>query len=150
MDDLELEDGQEIEFNKNLTDVLLYELYDSREIVVKCEISQILVALTYNCKILTEYMVDVDILSKLLELTYSNCWQLVENILLIIGNVLGCNKDCLEHIITSIPLIMRLKEMLTYDNFEGYDSIRPNVMWVIRLIATRLKEDKYIIVNLFF
>jgi hypothetical protein len=146
-DELNLDDScQDINLDKNLVDVLLYDLFQSREIVIKFEISQIFLNLSTNSKIFNESLIDVDYLNKFLELTYSNYFPLVENILLIIGNMFQDSPKQIEFFVTRVPIVYRLKELLQYDKFEGHDHIRNYLLWLIKNFVSKLPRDKFIMV----
>jgi hypothetical protein len=127
--------------------VLLYDLYESKEISVKLDISQIFLNLSYNSKNISETLIDIDYLNKFLELTYSNCFALVENILIIIGNIIQDNPPQIEFIVTKIPIIYRLKELIQYDNFEGNGNMRNYLLWLIKCFASKMPAEKFIMVN---
>jgi hypothetical protein len=150
MEDLELEPGQEIEIDKNFIEVLIYELFDSTEINVKCEISQIFICLTFWSNFISEMLVDVDLISKLIELTYHNCWNLVENIIIIFGNIISSNQKNLENLTKNSPLIIRLNQLLSYDKFDGHPTIRANLLWIIKVITSKTNDDKFIIVTIYY
>ncbi len=127
--------------------MLLYDLYESKEISVKLDISQIFLNLSYNSKNISETLIDIDYLNKFLELTYSNCFALVENILIIIGNIIQDNPPQIEFIVTKIPIIYRLKELIQYDNFEGNGNMRNYLLWLIKCFASKMPAEKFIMVN---
>lgn len=126
---------------------MLYDLFESREISIKLEISQILLNLSYNSKNISEMLFDIDYLNKFLELTYSNNFQIVENVLLIIGNMIQDNSEQIEYIITKIPIIYRIKELIQYDNYDGYENIRSYLLWLIKSFASKIPVEKYIMVK---
>ena len=141
MQDLELEPDEEFNLDKDLLEVLVFDLFDSQEANVKCEISQILIYLTFNSKLISEFLTDLEYLRKFIELTYSNNWTLVENIIIIIGNIIGNDRKNIDLIIKNLPLIFRLKEMLVLENLS--DSNITNLIWLIRIIIEYLKIERY-------
>ena len=130
--------------------MLLYDLYESKEISVKLDISQIFLNLSYNSKNISETLIDIDYLNKFLELTYSNCFALVENILIIIGNIIQDNPAKIEFIVTKIPIIYRLKELIQYDKFEGNGNMRNYLLWLIKCFASKMPAEKFIMVNFLY
>jgi hypothetical protein len=115
---------------------------------VKLDISQIFLNLSYNSKNITETLIDIDYLNKFLELTYSNCFSLVENILLIIGNMIEDNPTQVEFIVTKIPILYRLKELLQYDKYEDNGNMRNYLLWLIKCFVSKMPSEKYIMVKL--
>jgi len=146
-DELNLDDtSQDLNLDKNLVDVLLYDLFNSREIAIKFEISRIFLNFCANSKIFNEILIDVDYLSKFLELTYLNYFPLVENILLIIGNIFQDFPNQIQFIVTKVPIVYRMKELLQYDKFDGNDNIRYYLLWIIKTFVFDLPKDKFIMV----
>jgi len=147
-DDLNLDNSTEdLNLDNNLIHVLLYDLYESKEIPVKLDISQIFLNLSYNSKNISETLIDIDYLNKFIELTYSNCFSLIENILIIIGNIIQDNPTQIEFIVTKIPIIYRLKELIQYDKFQGNGNMRNYLLWLTKCFASKMSVEKYIMVN---
>jgi hypothetical protein len=144
--DLDLSAEEDIDWDKNFILVLAYELFESREISVKYEISDIFVNLSENSSKFNEILLDNEYLSKFLELTYSNSFPLIENILIIFGNIIKDFPEHVNYIIESIPLVYRIKEMIIYDKFDSHETIRKFIVFNLKIIACSINEERYIIV----
>ena len=125
---------------------MLYDLFQSRELIVKYEISEIFLNLSSNSKIFTESLLDVDYLNNFLEMTYSNYFPLVENILLIIGNIFQDHPNQIELFASKVAIVYRLKELLQLDKFDGHENVRNYLLWLIKTFVTNISKDKFLIV----
>ncbi len=148
-DDLDsLMEDEELELQESLFNVILYELFDASESCVKFEISQIFVNFTHISKQLTEKLADSDYIYKLLQLTYSNCVPLIENVILIIGNVFtDSDDDNCAYLTSNVAVIHRLKEMLINCDLEINVNLRNAILYCLKSIVGSTLEERYIIVR---
>ena len=123
---------------------MLYDLFQSRELIVKYEISEIFLNISANSKIFTKSLLNVDYLNKFLEMTY--CSDLLENILLIIGNIFQDHPNQIELFASKVAIVYRLKELLQLDQFDGHENVRNYLLWLIKTFVTNISKDKFLIV----
>lgn len=151
MNDLELKEGQELELDNKLIDILSYELADSHEISVKYTISNIFVNMTNASSSITEKIAEVEFIQKLFELSYGIYMPFVENLLIILGNILIDHpKETLNIILKQIPIIIRLKELLDSNEIQNNTGVLSAIFSLLKNISRLLDEKNKIIVLFLF
>ena len=144
----DLREGEELELQDNLFNVLFYELMDSNEICVKLEISQIFVNLSHISDQFTEKLADLDFLHKIIQMTYCNCIQLIENLVIIIGNIFfDADLETSNYFTTHVPVVYRLKEMLQNFNFEINSNLLNSILYCLNTVIIKTSVERFIIVH---
>jgi hypothetical protein len=143
-DTMELGEDEDLKFDTQLLEILLSLLEEkTTTVIIKCEITQILVNLSSISKQFTENFFDVTILDKLLTLTYSNDYLLVELALILLYNILiDLPNDFSAHIFERIPLLYRMKEILNTEKFIQIIEIKVSTIAMIRGIAQKIAKNK--------
>ena len=124
-------DDEDLEMEQDFIFTILYELFETKDLAVKCELSNIILNLTYKSQSFTMSLSDYDYLCKFIELTYCNCTTLIENALIIFGNIICDRAININELIHNIPIIKRIKELLERKN---YVNLRINLYWLIRVM----------------
>jgi hypothetical protein len=156
-EDLELNPDQDIEFNSNFFQVLLYELFECFDISVKYEISQIFLNLTCDSAIVNENLLDVDYFNKILILTYCEKLPLISNLILMMGNIIIHNElEDVDNLILNVPIVNRIKEILTCEDLKKekdtneFEKLRTNSLWLLENVVRKTNVERYIKVSLVF
>jgi hypothetical protein len=149
-EDLDLEPDQDLDIDSDLVQVLLYELYDSQELCVKFEISQIFLSFSYDSNKINFQIGDVDCLQKFTELTYCNCIPLIENLLILMNNVIvDTHKEYpVEFLISNVAIIQRIKEIMLSTDIQGNASLRNSCLNLLKTLIIETKLEKYIQVSI--
>jgi hypothetical protein len=151
-DDLEtLGEGEELELHENLFNIIIYELIDSNENCVKFETSEILTNLTHISHNMCEQLAELDLVQKFVNLTYGNCLPLIENILLVIGNIFtDSNKETGDYLSSNVPVIYRLKELFLNFDLEINENLRNSILYCLKSVINSTSTERFIIVYLVF
>jgi hypothetical protein len=154
-DEYEPEEGYDIDLGADFKHELLLNFFDTditkmpNFTTVKIEISNIIMRLTYKSENFTKYLGDLDYVFKFCSLTYDfeNSPELVENIIIIVGNILLDSDFKMIDFVTNVPIALRLQEL--YQKFKDYPTIRYHIYWLTCLILEKVDIDYYGIVIFF-
>jgi hypothetical protein len=142
-----LKEGEEIELDENLYNVIVYELIDSNENCVKFETSEILTNLTHISRHLCEKLADLDIIHKFVNLTYGNSIPIIENILVVLGNIFtDCDIETGDYLSSNVAIVYRLKEMFLNFDLEMNVSLRNSMLYCLKSVINSTSIERFIIV----
>lgn len=142
--DYDNDEKRDIVMSNDLFLSLISEAYESNDLSVKNTALEVLLNYSKVSKTLNNYfIIDLKFLHLLFKLTYINSIEIIRTVILLIHNILYDNLNKMQHVLNSIPIHVRMAELLKSDDIKTKEA-KCDILLLVNIITKYYpKEELY-------
>lgn len=146
-EDLEINEDQELYFDREYFEILMILLMDIKYSQVKILILNIIHGLTFFSEEVCGYLMTYDNISYIYNLIEEGNIRELNFSLQIFGNILVRIENAFNEIYKYVPIEVKVKELLLSKKYENIQEIISNLIWLLKLIVKNTNTESYVNVN---